>query len=143
MARQYEKMDCFEDTVKGQVLHVVDIPMYANGAGDVDRVVVFGNPQTKRVVWVPYNSEVSIDCVRYKVLRGKLKNHKWNVGKFGWFDSARGYTSDQDIECLVNLEGKVHSIKDFECRDVYVSKVANSTLNKFLIYMYDKRNNKL
>jgi len=137
--RQYEKVDCIEDVKEGQKLEIGVSHINACIGGQVDLVLVFGNPKTMKNVWVPYNSKVEIDGREYKVLRGKLNR---DVGD-------RLFTHDQSIECLLDKEGKLHHMSDFCPRytkrkeEVIIKEIYNSKWGAFLQYWFDRRHRKL
>ncbi|RLG16600.1 hypothetical protein DRN69_00375 [Candidatus Pacearchaeota archaeon] len=121
------------DPDKGQNLEITEIPINANLGGQVDPVLVFRNPDTEQIVWVPYNSKVQIGDGEYTVLRGELAE----------FKGARGFTKDQDIKCIRDQNGKVYDMDEFLGEGARVTRLYDSWIGEILQYLFDKKHHKL
>jgi hypothetical protein len=110
--RQYELEDCVETEYRvGQKLKVVHIYQNADqGSGETDVVVIFGNPETKKSVFVPFNSKVRIEDNIYTVIRGEP------------FEGRRSNTYNCSPKCLLDKEGKLHSLEDFFGKQAVIIK---------------------
>lgn len=131
--RQYERADCSATAVEGQKLEIAETPINAHIGGTVDKVLIFGNPETREIVWVPYKSVVEIDGELYKVKRGNLDI----------FVGSREFTRDQSVECLSDKNGRLHSMNDFIDREATVKKINSSRLGNLSQYLFDWQHKKL
>jgi len=126
-ARQYEKADCNEQAVLGVQYEVAEASIVANGGGEMDIVIVFGNPVTRRIVWVPYGSEIKIDEKEFIVKRGNLRSYQGD----------RLFTHDQSLDCLVEKDKKTYSLFDFRGKKTQVSVLNNSFLSALEQSLFD------
>jgi len=127
--RQYEKLDCLEEAFENQSLKIVRFSMPANMGGECDEVIGFGNPLTKNIVWVPYNSKIDIECKDYKIIRGKLRSYYGD----------RIYTRDQDINCITDSKNKLYSMSDFLNKEVIIEELYKSRWGSFFQDIFDRR----
>jgi len=121
------------DPDKGQNLEITETPINANLGGQVDPVLVFRNPDTEQIVWVPYNSKVQIGDKEYIILRGELAEYK----------GARGFTEDQDIKCIQDSNRKVYSMDEFLGEGARVTRLYDSWIGEILQYLFDRKHRKL
>ncbi len=97
--RQYEYRHCIEKKVdKGQVLHV-GFANVVTGICDTDLTIVFSNPKTKNVVWVPYGSEVKIEDKVYEVIQGEVFQGR----------NERCFSSN----CLLDEKRELYNLNDY------------------------------
>jgi len=102
MARQYEQSDCSEEAQEGQRLQIAKTILPANEGGECDSVLVFGNPETKKISWVPYGSKFSLDSEIYIVIRGER----------GGNPRREDVNYDQSLKCIVDNEDNLYSMWD-------------------------------
>jgi len=134
--RQYERMDCPEVAVEGKSYNIGIAIITANGLGNADEVVVFGNPNTKNAAWVPYSSVININGIIYTVVRGKLNAF---VGNRFPYESR-----DQLTTCLIDEKGIFHDLTDYlHTTNVKIQKLETS--KKVLVeqYTFDRKEGKL
>ena len=125
--RQYEKNDCPEDSFVGQELEVCR--SVSSVWNEADLVVGFGNPKTRKLVWVPYGSKVSIDCQGYDIIRGEL----YKTG------GLRVWTRDQSVVCLRNRDGILESIDTHFKKPAKVIYLEDSFLSNLSNAFFDWR----
>lgn len=106
LMRQYELSDCLEDVEYNTGYKVVQALLTANGLGDTDLVIGFGNPSTRNLVWIPYGSIVKIQDQQYRVIQGEKDEFKGNRQKY-----------NQSIYCLKDKKG-LHDIYDYLGKNV-------------------------
>ena len=112
--RKYTKGDCIVQTVqKDQELSIGEACIPANAGGECDLVLMFGYPDTEESVYVPSNSKIEIDGRLYKVLE---------IG----------------LDCLLDEEGKTHSMDDFRGRKVKIVELPKSRFRGLLRHLFNK-----
>jgi hypothetical protein len=70
-----------------------------SGVCDADLTVVFSNPKTNNVVWVPYGSKLSIEGKLYKVIQGEVFQGR----------NGRCFSS----ECLLDNRRELYSLHNY------------------------------
>lgn len=93
--RQYKKSNCPERAEVGQKLEVAEASICSGEWEECYCVIGFGNPETRKLSWVPYNSKVKIGVKVYTFLRGK---------------SCDGY--GRSVKCLRDENGHLHNLDD-------------------------------
>jgi hypothetical protein len=134
--RQYERGDCNEAASMDMVYEISRAGITANNGGDVDRVAVFGNPQTRKVVWVPYGSIVQVQNQIFKIKRGELKK---DIGERCHY----GDLHDQSVECLSDFEGRLHSMEDLEGQMAIPRFLNNNLASRISHFTFDLTKNKI
>tara|TARA_Y100000310_G_scaffold124700_1_gene123465 strand:- start:86348 stop:86890 length:543 start_codon:yes stop_codon:yes gene_type:complete len=127
--RQYEKGDCLEEAIEGQVLNIGTANIPANPFGECDLVTVFGNPESNKVTWLPYNSIFKIENNLYKVIKGELSP----------FKGDRIDVYDQSSSCFINLQGKLNCMYDFIGKEAKVLAVCDQNDSNAIKEMYAGR----
>jgi len=98
--RQYEYENCIEKKVKkGQVLEV-RFTNITSGCCDADLTLVFANPKTNNVVWVPYGSKVNIENKLYSIIQGEVFRGR----------NSRCFST----ECLLDDRREVYDLYDYK-----------------------------
>ena len=130
--RQYERQDCNAFVRKDQELEVAYVQASIYATGSCDMVLIFGNPKTREVVWIPYSSRVQIEGEEFKVLRGES------------FHGRRGPdTPSQSVECLLDEDGNLHSMYDFMNQKATVIEVCSSKSEAIRQLLFDRKHGKL
>jgi hypothetical protein len=118
--RQYEKKDCVEEAKKNQKLGIgrscISIPTY----GEVDYVVVFGNDQTNKIVFVPFGSKIKIEDEEYKIIEGEkyagkryCKTQEYTLPWYRLNPKVSYGEYDHSSKCLLDKDKKLHDLEDF------------------------------
>lgn len=98
--RQYEYSNCIEKNVKkGQVLEIGSVNI-TSGCCDADLTLVFANPKTNNIVWIPYGSRISIENKLYNVIQGEVFHGR----------NSRCFSS----ECLLDERRELHDLNNYK-----------------------------
>lgn len=128
--RQYEKNDCVEKAKIGQKLEIGYSVISISPGCEVDYVAIFGNPETMKVVFVPFGSKIKIGDEEYKIIQGKkyagkryAPTRKYNPGVGPEYGKITGDIWNYSTECLLDKDKKLHSLEDFMGKEVtYLGK---------------------
>ena len=120
MQRQYEKKDCLEDAVEGGEYEIAHALLSTGNGADVDRVGIFGCPTTRKVVWVPYGSEILVDGVKYTVIKGGPTR----------FPGDRPRKHNQSPECIQDEQGKIHGMYSMQNKMATITKLALQNIKR-------------
>jgi len=129
--RSYERGDCLEKAVKSQKLSIGYSVISIPGSGEVDDVVCFGNNETNKIVWVPFNSKVSIDGEVYKVIEGEkyIGKRHYKTKETGWMSNKPPRTFeggfDHSTKCLLDKNKNLQDLSAFMSRErevIYLGK---------------------
>ena len=127
--RQYEKCDCVEYAKRGQNLRVGISWISISPGCEVDYVAVFGNPETHKVVWVPFGSRIKIENGEYEIIEGEkyagkryCKTQEYTLP--WWMSRAKISVGEYDhsSQCLLDKNKKLHNLEEFMDKEVVVLK---------------------
>lgn len=123
--RQYEKEDCVEVAKRNQKLGIGTATISISPGCEVDYVAVFGNPETNKIVFVPFGSKMKIENEEYKIIKGEkyagkryAPTRKYNPGVGPEYGKITGEIWNYSAECLLDKDKKLHSLEDFMGKEV-------------------------
>lgn len=123
--RQYEKEDCVEVAKRNQKLGIGNSVISISPGCEVDYVAVFGNDQTKNIVWVPFGSKIKIENKEYKIIEGEkyagkryCKTKEYTLPWYRLKPKVSVGKYNHSTKCLLDNDKKLHSLEDFMGKEV-------------------------